>query len=164
MFEISDATEGDIPAIIRIAEKTWWPTYSDILSGEQIKYMLNAIYAPETLRRQIVSKEQAYLILRDQQGAEGFASFALRGADTHVCKIHKLYVLPGNQRKGYGHHLICAIQDRLRRKNIHIVDLNVNRFNPARSFYERLGFRIIREEDVPIGPYWMNDYVMRLEF
>jgi ribosomal protein S18 acetylase RimI-like enzyme len=42
--------------------------------------------------------------------------------------------------------------------------LNVNRYNPAKDFYEKLGFKIILEEDIPIGQYWMNDYVMRLTF
>jgi hypothetical protein len=37
----------------------------------------------------------------------------------------------------------------------------VNRYNNAKSFYEKMGFAIVREEDIPIGPYWMNDYVMR---
>jgi diamine N-acetyltransferase len=45
--------------------------------------------------------------------------------------------------------------------NVSILDLNVNRHNPAKSFYEKIGFTVLREEDVPIGPYWMNDYVMR---
>jgi hypothetical protein len=30
---IREATIADIDAIIDIAEKTWWPTYSPILSG-----------------------------------------------------------------------------------------------------------------------------------
>jgi ribosomal protein S18 acetylase RimI-like enzyme len=41
------------------------------------------------------------------------------------------------------------------------LDLNVNRYNKAKSFYEKIGFRVVYEEDVPIGKYWMNDYVMR---
>jgi hypothetical protein len=26
-----------------------------------------------------------------------------------------------------------------------------------------MGFAIAYEEDIPIGPYWMNDFVMRKE-
>jgi ribosomal protein S18 acetylase RimI-like enzyme len=47
---------------------------------------------------------------------------------------------------------------------MHVLDLNVNRNNQAKHFYEKIGFNVIREEDIPIGPYWMNDYVMRIEF
>ena len=48
-------------------------------------------------------------------------------------------------------------------QSVNAADLNVNRHNPALAFYERLGFQQHREEDIPIGPYWMNDYVMRKE-
>jgi ribosomal protein S18 acetylase RimI-like enzyme len=65
---------------------------------------------------------------------------------------------------GFGRALIVDVVDRLRQRDLHMLDLNVNRFNPALHFYKKIGFRVIREEDVPIGPYWMNDYVMRLEF
>ena len=164
MIEISDGRQEDIPAIIDIAEKTWWSTYAEILAKEQIEYMLRAIYAPDSLRKQIDNKDQTYLLLRDEQGPQGFASFGPRKEDPKTFKVHKIYVLPGNQKKGYGRALIEEITRRLRAQGTGMVDLNVNRFNPARTFYEKLGFHVIREEDVPIGPYWMNDYVMRLEF
>jgi ribosomal protein S18 acetylase RimI-like enzyme len=39
--------------------------------------------------------------------------------------------------------------------------LNVNRNNPTKGFYEKLGFTVIKEEDIDIGNgYFMNDYVM----
>jgi hypothetical protein len=37
----------------------------------------------------------------------------------------------------------------------------VNRNNPALHFYESLGFFMHHPVDIPIGPYWMNDFVMR---
>ena len=49
-------------------------------------------------------------------------------------------------------------------RHILALDLNVNQLNKAAFFYEKAGFRMIREEEVPIGPYWMTDFVMRLEF
>ena len=60
--------------------------------------------------------------------------------------------------------LVEEVKRRLKMQGIHTLDLNVNRHNKAREFYEKLGFAVIQEEDVPIGPYWMNDYVMRLSF
>ncbi len=45
-----------------------------------------------------------------------------------------------------------------------VLELNVNRHNAsAISFYERHGYQRQREVDVPIGPYWMNDFIMRKE-
>lgn len=162
MFSIEDATEEDIPAIIEVAEQTWWSTYSRILSPEQIRYMLEVIYAPEILVPQLRDKIQTYLVLRANEKIQGFVAYSPNPEDTSVYKIQKLYVLPQLHKKGYGRALVTAVADRLRANGIRYVDLNVNRYNSARGFYERLGFRVIREEDIPIGPYWMNDYVMRL--
>lgn len=164
MFKILPAIEGDIPAIIRIAEAAWWPTYSPILPAEQIRYMLEAIYNPDTLRVHMKSGSQKYLILSSGGIAQAFVSYSPRDDDRRIYKIHKLYVLPDNHNKGYGRALIEEIKSRLSEKDIHVLDLNVNRYNTARHFYEKAGFKVIREEDVPIGPYWMNDFVMRLEF
>ncbi|HEY9487655.1 MAG TPA: GNAT family N-acetyltransferase [Chryseosolibacter sp.] len=164
MFKISEASEEDIPAIIEIAEKTWWPTYSPILSTEQIQFMLSAIFNPEALKKEIANGYQTFLLLSDERGPQAFASFGKRLETPAVHKLHKLYVLPDNQKKGYGQALIREVKHRLLAKDVHTLDLNVNRFNSALHFYEKTGFKRIREEDVPIGPYWMNDFVMRLEF
>jgi ribosomal protein S18 acetylase RimI-like enzyme len=41
------------------------------------------------------------------------------------------------------------------------LSLNVNRFNKAFVFYQKMGFEIIAEEDIPIGQgYLMEDYIM----
>src|SRR5687768_16953552 len=164
MFKIRLATEADIPSIIDIAETTWWPTYSPILTAEQIRFMLAAIYSPETLRSQMQNGTQRFLVLLEGGKIQAFASFGQRAEDPRVYKIHKLYVLPANHKNGYGRALVDDIKTRSAFEGVHKLDLNVNRANAARYFYEKIGFKIIREEDVPIGPYWMNDFVMQLNF
>lgn len=164
MFIISEATVKDIPIITDIAEKTWWPTYRNILVAGQIRYMLDAIYAPRVIEVQIRDRLQTYLILKDEAGSQGFAAYGQCPEKRESYKLHKLYILLHNQNKGYGRALIEEVKRRLTGQNIHRLDLNVNRHNPALKFYERCGFKVIRTEDVPIGPYWMNDYVMSMEF
>ncbi|HEU5148104.1 MAG TPA: GNAT family N-acetyltransferase [Chryseosolibacter sp.] len=164
MFKISEATEADFPSIIQIAEATWWPTYRDILTHEQIRYMLDAIYTPESLAKQKTDQAQVFLIGKDDGGPQGFTSYAPRSENSDVYKLHKLYVLPHNHKRGYGRMLIDAVRSRMLQANKYLLDVNVNRYNPALRFYENYGFKIIGEEDVPIGPYWMNDYVLRIDF
>lgn len=164
MFTVSEATEYDISDIRDIAEKTWWPSYASILTPAQIRYMLDLLYAEEAIRRQMTEGTQTYLLLRDDDGPQGFASFSRRADAPGVVKLHKLYVLPQQQGKGYGRALIDNIKERLRKEGISTLDLNVNRHNPALRFYEKAGFKLLREEDIAIGPYWMNDFVMRLEW
>lgn len=164
MLKISIATSQHIPAIIRIAETTWWPTYREILTDEQIRYMLDKIYAPQVLEKQMQDGTQLFIIGEDEHEPKGFASFGPRHEDPDTYKLHKLYVLSDTQRRGYGRMLIDEVKKRMLSLDKHRLELNVNRFNKALQFYQKYGFEIIREEDIPIGPYWMNDYVMRLEF
>lgn len=163
MIQLIEANEAHIPSIVAIAEKTWHATYTEILSAEQLDYMLNTIYGTQALTKVMADGSQQFLLLEDHRGIQGFVSFGARREDPQVWKIHKLYILPENQGKGYGKILIAEVKERMRQMGINTLDLNVNRYNPAQHFYRKMGFTIIREEDVPIGRFWMNDYVMRLE-
>jgi diamine N-acetyltransferase len=163
MTIIVNATPQHIPVIIELAQKTWWPTYSPLLEKVQIEYMLNAIYSKEALEKAMANGSQTFILLKDENGWQGFASYGLRNEDPGVVKLHKLYVLPANHGKGYGKLLLEEVKQRVTDLGVYTLDLNVNRHNAAKGFYEKIGFRVIREEDVPVGPYWMNDYVMRLE-
>ena len=164
MIKFIDAGLADIPTIQDIAEKTWWPAYSEILTKEQTRFMLDTIYKTEAISESISNGTQRYILISDNLVPQGFASYGRRKEDPSVFKLHKLYVLPNNHGKGYGRLLIEEIKQRLIKENIHTLDLNVNRYNKAKGFYEKMGFSVIAEEDIPIGPYFMNDYVMRLRF
>lgn len=163
MIRITDASTNDISVIRDIAEAAWWPTYQSILTPGQIRYMLDQIYAPDVLQTLITNGSQHFILLWERSHCVGFASYAPREAEPHIVKIHKLYVLPACHGKGYGKRLVEEIKTRVASTDGAALELNVNRFNVAKQFYERVGFRVVREEDIPIGPYWMNDYVMRLD-
>jgi ribosomal protein S18 acetylase RimI-like enzyme len=163
MVRIINATVSDIPTIQQLAEETWWPTYSAILTDTQLRYMLDTIYSTAALKKVMENGAQTFVLLREGKEAQAFASFGPKDDKNQIFKLHKLYVLPNTHGKGYGRLLVEEVKKRLLKNDIHTLDLNVNRHNPARSFYEKIGFKVIGEEDVPVGPYWMNDYVMRLE-
>jgi GNAT superfamily N-acetyltransferase len=163
MFQIREAQVPDIPVIQQIAEKTWWPTYSSILSEEQLRYMLAVIYSTEAIQTALDTHSQVYLMLSDARGPQGFASYSIQSQQPFIVKLNKLYVLPDNHGKGYGKILVEEIKSRASALGATALQLNVNRYNRARSFYEKIGFQVIAEEDVPVGPYWMNDFVMKLE-
>ena len=63
--------------------------------------------------------------------------------------------------KGYGKTLINQVISNTLAAGVRTLDLNVNRYNNAKTFYEKMGFEVAYEEDIPIGKYWMNDFVMR---
>ncbi|WP_345953747.1 GNAT family N-acetyltransferase [Mucilaginibacter sp. PAMB04168] len=158
---IRPATMADADCIVKIAHQTWWPTYRDILSTEQITHMLEAIYISDKIAEQIESGIQQYLILEEDEEPVAFAAYSPREDDAQIYKLHKLYCLPKTQGKGYGKILMEAVTNEVKQAGKQVLELNVNRNNNAKSFYEKMGFNVAYEEDVAIGPYWMNDYVMR---
>lgn len=162
MISIKNATESDIPLIRSLAEKIWWPTYRKMLRDEQIQFMLESIYSEKSLADGMQNGE-VFVLLHDKNGFEGFVSYAPWKESAGTWKIHKLYVLPENHGNGYGRKLVLEVFNRARAAGINSVVLNVNRYNPAFTFYKKLGFTILREEDIPIGVYWMNDYVMSIQ-
>ena len=61
-------------------------------------------------------------------------------------QINDLYILPEYQRRGIGSHLLSKLLEEAREKHIP-VRLGVLKVNPARRFYEKLGFRVVGETE-----------------
>jgi ribosomal protein S18 acetylase RimI-like enzyme len=163
MYSIRDADINDVEAIRHIAQQTWWPTYSPILSAEQISYMLSVLYSADKISSQLSTGEQSFFLLLEGDIAVAFAGYSPRDENPDVYKLHKLYCLPQTQGKGYGKIMIDEVCRRVIKAGKRTLDLNVNKYNKAKTFYEKMGFYVIAEEDIPIGDYWMNDYVMRID-
>ncbi|MDN3581741.1 GNAT family N-acetyltransferase [Mucilaginibacter flavus] len=163
MYTIRTATVNDVDAILSIADTTWWVAYSPILEREQIEFMLNEIYSADKIGKQVTENQQTYLLLEEEGEPVAFAAYSPRGENADIFKLHKLYCLPKTQGKGYGKILINEVAQKTKDAGKQVLELNVNRYNKAKSFYEKMGFAVAYEEDIAIGPYWMNDYVMRKE-
>lgn len=161
-MEVIKAGRQHIPMIQEIVDATWPVAYGDILSPEQIRYMIRLFYSAEALDRQI-DQGHHFLLCLEEGAPLGFASFELNFDGVHHTKLHKLYVLPDTQGKGIGKLLLDQIITVITDQAEEQLFLNVNRHNKAIGFYKRYGFRIAGEEDIDIGNgYFMNDYVMVL--
>lgn len=160
MFKITVAGTADIPVIQLLVEQIWRPTYQSILTPEQIDYMVALMYSTETLTTQF-EQEHRFLLLYDDATPIGYASYS--NTDTAgIYKLQKIYVHPGYQGQGVGKLFIHHIIDAVKAAGGSILELNVNKYNKARFFYEKQGFTIYEEKDIDIGNgYWMNDFIMR---
>ena len=165
MPEISYAGEEDVAIIRDLAHAIWPNAYGEILSPQQLVYMLGLIYSEEALLNQINEKEHQFILAKENDIAVGFASYSPKVKnEKQVFRLHKLYVLPSQQGKGTGKILLEFIINDIRKQSAGILELNVNRNNNALHFYNKMGFTISKEEDIDIGEdYFMNDYVMELK-
>ena len=161
MLEIIVASEEHLPEINRIAHETWPSTFGEILSPNQISYMLEWMYSIDSLKQQITEKGHVFLLAKDESGFLGYASYELHYQGLHKTKIHKIYLLPASQGKGVGAALIAQIGARATQHNDLSLLLNVNRYNKAVGFYEKVGFQIVGSEDIDIGDgFLMQDFIM----
>jgi RsiW-degrading membrane proteinase PrsW (M82 family)/N-acetylglutamate synthase-like GNAT family acetyltransferase len=158
VLSIRNASADDIPLIRSLAQQVWPKTYATIISPGQVNYMMKLMYSEEALRRQMETDHQ-FLIAYNSGIPVGFAAYSQM--DNGVFKLHKIYVLPLQQGRGTGKFIIEQILNAIKNKGASVLRLNVNRYNKAKTFYEKLGFEVVASEDVDIGNgFYMNDYVM----
>jgi ribosomal protein S18 acetylase RimI-like enzyme len=158
-MDIRLATALELPILESLARKIWPHTYADIITKEQMDFMLNWMYSTETLVAQQQSGHEFYLISKDNTDV-GFIALEQAGQEL---KVNKVYVLPEIQGCGAGKQLMEKAIERAKVKNCTHLFLQVNRANKAKFFYDKLGFTIRSEEDFDIGNgFFMNDYVMEL--
>ncbi len=163
MTIIKSAEYKDLQIVHDLAHKIWPSAYGEILSSNQLNYMLSEFYSLSSLQNQVADLQHNFLIVFDEEIPIGFASFSPKEKDSNTYRLHRIYILPHQQGTGTGKLLLNHIINLIKKSGSSILELNVNRYNKARIFYEKLGFKIISEEDIDIGNgYFMNDYIMQL--
>ncbi|WP_418982264.1 N-acetyltransferase family protein [Alistipes sp.] len=163
MFAIRRATQEDIDLIRRLAREAFPATYRELLTPEQLDYMMAWMYAPEVLRREL---DEGFAWFIASADGEPCGYLSVERQESALFHLQKIYVLPRFQGCGAGAFLFrCAVEYI---RSVHSgpcrMELNVNRRNRALGFYFRMGMRRLREGDFPIGGgYYMNDYIMGLD-
>lgn len=164
MFTIRKATIDDIPVIRELASVVFPDTYKEILSPEQLDYMMDWMYSSESLHQQMTKDGHIYYLAYNEDTPAGYLSIQPEGE--HVFHLQKIYVLPSFQGMNLGKILFGQAIKAI--KKIHPAPcqmrLNVNRNNKALGFYQKMGMAKVDEGDFPIGHgYYMNDYIMGLD-
>lgn len=163
MLEILSANNAHFGIIKDLAYQIWPATYGSILSEKQLAYMLDLFYNEKALQQNVADNHH-FILIKENEVAVGFADYELHYKTEPTTRIHKIYVLPETQGKGFGKQMIQYIENKaLEVQNVKL-SLNVNRFNKAKDFYESQGFKVAFEEDVELDfGYLMEDYRMEKE-
>ena len=165
MFEIRKATLEDIPLIHELAWIVFPHTYKELLSPGQIEFMMDWMYSPANLQKQMTVDNHPYFLAYEGDEPAGYLSIQPEGE--HTYQLQKIYVLPSFQGKKLGKQLFNQAIQAI--KELHPepcqMRLNVNRYNTkAVDFYFRMGMKKVFEGDFDIGHgYLMTDYIMALD-
>ena len=158
-------TPPDVPIVSLLAEAIWRHHYADIISTEQIEYMLKQRYQPELIKAQLANPDIWWRKLVLEENIMGFCC-CMRTTNPVELKIDKLYIHCDHHRQGYGARLVADAVEILRKNKLQTLVLTVNKHNrTAISAYQHYGFEIVGDSIVDIGEgFFMNDYLMMLNF
>lgn len=163
MIEIRKLAPVEMNIVHELAHEIWPESYKDIISTEQINYMLDWMYDVNTLTEQALTGHLFYLISEYGQ-RKGFIALEPNYPVENTLRVHKLYVLPESQGKGFGRKLLNQAIDVCFDLDMYTLNLNVNKANKAVDVYKHIGFEVVREEVLKIGKgFEMDDFVMELK-
>lgn len=161
MIEIIEASVEQLDTVQEIAQKTWPIAYKDVISSEQIEYMLKMMYSKSALVEQMNVKKHHFILAKKQNEVLGFASYEFDCNSIGKTKLHKLYVLTETQGSGIGVKLVDFLSEKAKKNHQSTIFLNVNKYNSAQKFYKKIGFSVAYEEVIDIGNgFIMDDFVM----
>jgi len=158
MVSLQRAVESDIPLIRDLAHRIWWAHYPDIISDEQIAYMLEQGYSESALSAQLADPALAFWLVLADGVAAGFLAISGKGDGAYF--IHKFYLDNTQRGRGVG---AAAFETLLNQyPDLREARLNVNRRNfKSVNFYFKVGFVIHHCMDTPFGEgYVMDDFQM----
>ncbi|KQT25832.1 GCN5 family acetyltransferase [Chryseobacterium sp. Leaf405] len=163
-MEFIKATENDIPLIQELARKSWENAYAEILSSEQMEYMLSTMYSAEEIGNHLQQPNYHYFLIKDetQDSFDGFIGYEV-GYEENTTKLHRIYLTPESKGKGLGKAALAFLSEKVKESGDERIILNVNKHNSARKFYESQGYKVFDEGIFDIGNgYVMDDYLMEV--
>ncbi len=150
----------DATAVSQMAASIWRAHYvPDIVTAEQIEYMLPRVASADIFKAAIANKNQRLWLAELNGQLAGYICIAPR-ENSDAWFIDKLYVDMNLQRSGIGLALLTHAIDTLRPSALW---LRVNRKNyKAINFYFKHGFSIDRVDVLDIGNgFVMDDFIMK---
>lgn len=148
---------AEIPILRELAIKIFSETYKNLLSEQQIEYMLEMMYSEATLKNNF-EEDCHFFLLKFENENIGYGAISI---ENEIVTIHKIYVDGRFQGKGFGKEFILFLEKQGSEMKGKTIQLYVKRDNPAKVFYEKMGYFSIKEVDKNIGNgYWMNDFLM----
>ncbi len=160
MTSLIKAIEKDIPLIRELAEKSWKSAYAELLSKEQIDYMLAEMYSVEEISAHLQNRNYHYYLILNENIAVGFIGFE-HHYELQTTKLHRIYLVENAKGKGCGKTALNFLKKQTSESGDSRIILNVNKENNAKSIYESQGFSVYKEDVFDIGnDFVMDDYLM----
>ena len=163
-MKLIKATEKDIPLIQDLAKRSWENAYADILSQEQMHFMLNTMYSEAEISEHLKNPNYHYYLVFDEvlNLFDGFLGYE-NHYENQTTKLHRIYLVPESKGKGLGKKTLEFLNKKVKESGDSRIILNVNKYNSAQKFYQSQGYKIYDEGVFDIGNgYVMDDFLMEI--
>jgi len=154
------ATVDDIPLLRGLAERIWTVAYVDMISAEQIEYMLGWMYGAAQIAQEL-QEGVAWEVAIAEEEPVGFFSISFK--ESPRAKLQRLYLLPERQGAGLGQAMLARAHELAASRGATEIYLQVNKQNTrAIRAYERAGYVVERSAVFDIGRgFVMDDFIMQ---
>jgi ribosomal protein S18 acetylase RimI-like enzyme len=153
--------DADIKAVASLADEIWREHYADIISREQIDYMLRSYQSPDSIKEQIQKEDCLYWTMINDEGIT--VGYVAVQRQKNYLFLSKLYILRTYRRQGYGTQTICKICEIAKKMQYRKIRLSVNKQNSGSlAAYQKLGFKKISDVIKDIGHgFVMDDFILQ---
>ena len=157
MPTIRPARSDDVPAIQRVARRTWHAAYDAIIGPDAVDAKVDEWYADATVTDSVTDDATTYLVA-DDDGVVGYAAAGPIADDDagpageDATGLYAIYVHPDRWGASVGSQLFDAVTDRLRDRGFERLRIRVLAENDrARSFYERHGATLVDRQRIDLA-------------
>ncbi|KMQ58563.1 GCN5 family acetyltransferase [Chryseobacterium angstadtii] len=161
-MKLIQAEKKDIPLIQDLARRSWENAYAEILSTDQMEYMLEEMYSEAEIGSHLEHPDYHYYMIQDENSGsyEGFIGYQ-HHYEEGTTKLHRIYLVPESKGKGFGKEALQFLNHQVSENGDSRIILNVNKFNAAKNFYESQGYSVYGDGVFDIGNgFVMDDYLM----
>lgn len=168
-MKIKKCSLDDILDLQKIYRQTFFETFSEQNSEENMRIFLDKAYSEEKLKSEIEDKESETFLAVENQKILGVLKINTGNAETesgleNSLEIQRIYILKESKGVGIGTVLMNLAEKKARELGVAFIWLGVWEKNfPAQKFYTDKGFRRFSEHAFVLGDDIQTDFLMKKE-
>lgn len=157
MIEVKPVT--NIRELAQLTSEIWHEYWVEILSPEQINYMVEKFQSEEAITKQIAEENYTYFYIEQDNNIAGYIGLSKK---ENYLFLSKLYIKKDFRHQGIGTQIFEFIKDFALKNNYQRIILTVNKYNSNTiKAYNKWGFKEIDSVVTDIGNgFVMDDYIM----
>ncbi len=120
------ANPDHVTKVVDLADEIWRECYKDLLSHDQIEYMIDGYQSGNTITKRMINEGYDYYLLNNGSNVIGFISYL---KEDDCLNINNIYILKDYRDKGYGDLLIKKIVKMSTGTSIKRIVVCINKLN-----------------------------------